>query len=50
MFGLDKYWVFVVPIYLITVLAVLAYWGFLLRRLRDTRADELGEVSEHDRG
>jgi len=47
MFGLDKYWVFVVPIYIITIGAVLAYWGYLLRRLRDTRAD--GEVEKHDR-
>ncbi len=49
MFGLDKYWVFVVPIYLITTGAVLAYWGYLLRRLRDTRADDSLETGEHDR-
>jgi hypothetical protein len=40
MFGLDKYWVFVVPVYAATLIIVVGYWAYLMRRLKDTRVDE----------
>lgn len=44
MFGLDKYWVFVVPVYAATLVIVGGYWAYLMLRLKDTRADE----GDHD--